>query len=159
MISFYFIRICGIRWYMKYCSYFFLISVSKTRSASYCFPFISFMLGIHYTFFDKVKNSLGILGTALRVFRSVDTSGFSLLPKIIVFVHKFINYYCQRSPSFQCSLWRPPLTVKFFRVIMEHEMITSVKRELMDGSDGSDGEPKLEIEILNFLVFTTRTGK
>ena len=28
---------------------------------------------------------------------------------------------------------------------MEHEMITSVKRELMDGSDGSDGEPKLEI--------------
>ena len=24
-------------------------------------------------------------------------------------------------------------------------MITSVKRELMDGSDGSDGEPKLEI--------------
>ena len=28
---------------------------------------------------------------------------------------------------------------------MEHEMMASVKRELMDGSDGSDGEPKLEI--------------
>ena len=39
------------------------------------------MLGIHYTFFDKVNDSLGILGTALRVFRYVDTSGFSILPK------------------------------------------------------------------------------